>query len=53
MPELPNCPKCDSEYTYEDGSVFMCPDCGHEFTAADTVKEEVSDDFSGVATGSL
>jgi len=40
MSELPNCPKCDSEYTYEEGSVFVCPDCGHEFTAADTVAEE-------------
>lgn len=40
MSELPNCPKCDSEYTYEDGSVFICPDCAHEFTLADTVKQE-------------
>ncbi|WPJ95758.1 zinc ribbon domain-containing protein YjdM [Coraliomargarita algicola] len=32
MSELPNCPKCDSEYTYEDGSLIVCPDCGHEFT---------------------
>jgi protein PhnA len=32
MSELPNCPKCDSEYTYEDGSLFVCPDCEHEFT---------------------
>ena len=32
MPELPNCPKCDSEYTYQDGSLIVCPDCGHEFS---------------------
>ena len=32
MSELPNCPECDSEYTYEDGSLIVCPDCGHEFT---------------------
>lgn len=28
---LPNCPKCDSAYTYEDGSMLMCPECGHEW----------------------
>lgn len=32
MSELPNCPKCDSEYTYQDGSLIACPDCAHEFT---------------------
>lgn len=29
---LPNCPKCNSEYTYENGSLFVCPECGHEWT---------------------
>lgn len=32
MLELPNCPKCNSEYTYENGSLFVCPECGHEWT---------------------
>ncbi|RKP51602.1 alkylphosphonate utilization protein [Cohnella endophytica] len=31
MSSLPNCPKCNSEYTYEDGSQFVCPECGHEW----------------------
>lgn len=31
MPNLPNCPKCNSEYTYEDGANFVCPECGHEW----------------------
>jgi protein PhnA len=31
MSNLPNCPKCNSEYTYEDGSLFVCPECGHEW----------------------
>jgi protein PhnA len=30
---LPPCPKCHSEYTYEDGSQFVCPECAHEWTA--------------------
>ncbi|MEH6939225.1 zinc ribbon domain-containing protein YjdM [Bacillus sp. JJ664] len=32
MLELPNCPKCQSQYTYEDGSLLICPECGHEWT---------------------
>ena len=26
MENLPNCPKCNSEYTYEDGSLFVIKD---------------------------
>ena len=33
MNELPNCPKCQSEYTYEMGSLLVCPECAHEWTA--------------------
>ncbi|MBK5252724.1 MAG: alkylphosphonate utilization protein [Peptostreptococcaceae bacterium] len=32
MNDLPNCPKCDSEYTYEDGVIFVCPECAHEWS---------------------
>jgi len=32
MVDLPNCPKCHSEYTYEDGDGFVCPECNHEWT---------------------
>ncbi|MDO6448807.1 zinc ribbon domain-containing protein YjdM [Oceanobacillus profundus] len=32
MKEVPNCPKCNSEYTYEDGNLFICPECVHEWT---------------------
>jgi len=31
MSDLPNCPSCNSVYTYEDGSAFVCPECGHEW----------------------
>lgn len=31
MSTLPNCPKCNSEYTYEDGSLLVCPECAHEW----------------------
>lgn len=29
---LPKCPKCNSEYTYRDGGLFVCPECAHEWT---------------------
>lgn len=32
---LPNCPNCNSSYTYEDRGLFICPECAHEWTAAD------------------
>ncbi|AFS79305.1 alkylphosphonate utilization operon protein PhnA [Gottschalkia acidurici 9a] len=32
MVDLPNCPKCNSEYTYEDGSLLICPECAYEWT---------------------
>ncbi|MFA5243237.1 MAG: zinc ribbon domain-containing protein YjdM [Sulfuricella sp.] len=33
MNNLPKCPKCNSEYTYEDGSMYICPECAHEWSA--------------------
>lgn len=43
MEKLPNCPKCNSEYTYEDGSLLVCPECAHEWTAAgEKAKEEAN-----------
>jgi protein PhnA len=32
MSSLPNCPKCTSAFTYEDGGLLVCPECGHEWT---------------------
>lgn len=31
MSALPNCSKCNSEYTYEDGVMFVCPECAYEW----------------------
>ena len=33
MSKLPNCPDCNSEYTYEDGSLYVCPECAHEWSS--------------------
>ncbi len=29
---LPACPKCHSEFTYEDGAMLVCPECAHEWS---------------------
>jgi len=31
MENIPNCPKCDSEFTYEEGTLYICPMCAHEW----------------------
>lgn len=31
MSNLPKCPQCSSEYAYEDGDMYICPECGHEW----------------------
>ncbi|WP_458700551.1 zinc ribbon domain-containing protein YjdM [Sulfurospirillum sp. 1307] len=42
MENLPNCPKCGSEYTYEDGELLVCPECAHEWSANEEKEEEFS-----------
>jgi protein PhnA len=41
MSTSPKCPKCGSEYTYEDGNVYVCPECAHEW--AKEAAEESAD----------
>lgn len=33
MSALPPCPKCHSEFTYEDGALYVCPECAYEWSA--------------------
>ncbi|MDP3308097.1 zinc ribbon domain-containing protein YjdM, partial [Methylotenera sp.] len=42
MSDLPKCPKCNSEYTYEDGDMYVCPECAHEW-AKDALPENADD----------
>ncbi|MCF7528922.1 zinc ribbon domain-containing protein YjdM [Neisseria lisongii] len=37
---LPPCPQCQSEYTYEDGTMLVCPECGHEWQPVETAATE-------------
>ncbi|PLY03702.1 MAG: alkylphosphonate utilization protein [Desulfuromonas sp.] len=51
MSDLPNCPECNSEYTYDDGTLYVCPECAHEWAkdaaAAETGDAEVVRDAHG------
>lgn len=37
---LPLCPKCHSKFTYEDGSLYVCPECAHEWSLETTTQNE-------------
>jgi protein PhnA len=38
MSNLPECPKCGSAFTYEDGNMYVCPECGYEWPITTTVE---------------
>lgn len=40
MDQLPKCPKCGSEYTYEDGLNYVCPECAHEWSQTSEAEVE-------------
>jgi protein PhnA len=39
MSTLPKCPQCSSAFTYEDGSMYVCPECAHEWPQTAAVDE--------------
>ena len=52
MSTLPNCPQCQSTYTYEDRDIYICPECAHEWAQSEqeeveTVDEKVVKDANG------
>ncbi len=50
MEDFPNCPKCNSQYTYHDGTLYVCPECGYEWTAFEeenAAEENVVRDANG------
>ena len=50
MENLPNCPKCNSEYTYEDGALLVCPECAYEWSAneaAEAAEAAIIKDVNG------
>ncbi len=51
MSELPPCPICTSSYTYEDGPLLICPECGNEWAPSsgndDTNEQRIIRDAFG------
>lgn len=33
MQEIPPCPQCKQENTYPDGELYICADCGYEWSS--------------------
>ncbi|WP_061596566.1 zinc ribbon domain-containing protein YjdM [Streptococcus gordonii] len=40
MNTLPTCPKCNSEYVYEDGALLICPECAYEWNPSEVQEVE-------------
>lgn len=36
--QLPPCPECSQEFTYEQGALLVCPMCGHEWSASEAAE---------------
>lgn len=50
--QLPPCPECGSVYTYQDGSLLICPECAHEWAPAGA-GEAAADDTIRDANGNV
>ena len=53
MSQLPPCPLCGSEYTYEDQDMLICPECAHEWVIDGAVEEDSDAPLISDAYGSL
>lgn len=49
---LPNCPKCQSEYTYQDADMLICPECSYEWKEGEVLEADqvhiIKDAFGNV-----
>jgi len=53
MSALPPCPKCTSEFTYEDGGLCICPECAHEWSAQAATTAEPTEKVYRDSTGTV
>ena len=37
---LPACPKCQSEYVYQDQSLLICPECAYEWNPSEVNEDD-------------
>ena len=45
MEKIITCPKCNSPHGYQLGYLFICPECGHEWSPKQTT-ESITDETS-------
>jgi len=45
MSTLPPCPKCNSEFTYQDSNLNICPECAHEWPIGENLVSETAKVF--------
>jgi len=53
MSDLPHCPECNSEYSYEDGNMLICPECAHEWSKDAAVDNEDAERVFKDANGNV
>lgn len=53
MSELPNCPECSSEYSYEDRDMYVCPECTHEWSMHAAVEDSTDENVIKDANGNV
>jgi protein PhnA len=54
MTDAMTCPQCRSEHAYQDGALWVCPECGHEWSG-DAASAAAADDDASIrdANGNL
>lgn len=53
MSDTPNCPECGSEFTYEDSTMYVCPECAHEWSKDGVVQNTENEKVVRDANGNL
>lgn len=47
------CPQCGSEHIYQDGSLWVCPECALEWSSAEEVPAQEQDETVRDANGAV
>jgi protein PhnA len=53
MTKLPDCPICSSIYTYQDGEIFICPECANEWSTEENSEDAIESSVIKDANGNV
>lgn len=53
MESEPKCPQCSSEHAYQDGNLWVCPECAHEWNPEAAAGEAGAEEGVRDANGNL